>query len=203
MQIVEAWQEALQRLRELKPEVAKAARDGTGYYETVRATTSKLKASMPKQAAKSLAYSLREVVVGTCRSVYTQELGPDFLTSGFGPSGSPTVKEEVLQPIPRSVRLAYGFPSWGLDGEAAQLAGTESDGAKIEAFLKDLEPEIVELLKNTGKDETIKRVVEKVKARYVASAHREVKSEELESLTPSIRGMTKIKVNKVEKEDAV
>lgn len=203
MQTVKAWQEALQRLSELKPDIAKAARDGTGYYETVKATTSKLKASMPKQAAKSLAYSLREVVVGTCRSVYSQELGPDFLTSVFGPSGSPTVKEEVLQPIPRSVRLAYGFPSWGLDGESAQLAGTESDGAKIEAFLKDLEPEIFEFLKNTGKEETTNRIVEKVKARYVASAHREVKSEELASLTPSIRGMTKIKISKVEKEDAL
>lgn len=203
MQTVKVWQEALQRLRELKPDIAKAARDGTGYYETVKAATSKLKASMPKQAAKSLAYSLREVVVGTCRSVYSQELGPDFLTSGFGPSGSPTVKEEVLQPIPRSVRLAYGFPAWGLDGEAAQLAGTESEGEKIEAVLKDLEPEIIELLKTNGKEETTKRVVEKVKARYVASAHREVKSEELASLTPSIRGMTKIKIDKVEKEDAV
>lgn len=203
MQTVKAWQEALQRLRELKSEIAKAARDGTGYYETVKATTAKLKSSMPKQAAKSLAYSLREVVVGTCRSVYTQELGTDFLTSGFGPSGSPTVKEEVLQPIPRSVRLAYGFPAWGLDGEAAQLAGTESEGEKIEAVLKDLEPEIIELLKTNGKEETTKRVVEKVKARYVASAHREVKSEELASLTPSIRGMTKIKIDKVEKEDAV
>lgn len=203
MQTVKVWQEALQRLRELKPDIAKAARDGTGYYETVKAATSKLKASMPKQAAKSLAYSLREVVVGTCRSVYSQELGPDFLTSGFGPSGLPTVKEEVLQPIPRSVRLAYGFPAWGLDGEAAQLAGTESEGEKIEAVLKDLEPEIIELLKTNGKEETTKRVVEKVKARYVASAHREVKSEELASLTPSIRGMTKIKIDKVEKEDAV
>ena len=203
MQTIKVWQEALQCLRKLKPEIAKASRDGTSYYETVKAVTSKLKASMPKQAAKSLAYSLREVVVGTCRSVYAQELGPDFLTSGFGPSGSPAVKEEVLQPIPRSVRLAYGFPAWGLDGEAAQLAGSDSDGAKIEAALEDLEPEIIDLLKNTGKEETIKIVIEKVKARYVASAHREVKSEEIASLTPSIRGMTKIKVNKLEKEDAL
>ena len=203
MQTVKAWQEALQRLRKLKPDIAKDAIDGTGYYETVKAVTYKLKESMPKQAAESLAYSLREVVVGTCRSVYAQELGPDFLTSGFGPSGSPTVKEEVLQPIPRSVRLAYGFPAWGLDGEAAQLAGNDSDGVKIESVLEDLEPEIVDLLKNTGKEETTKTIIEKVKARYVASAHRKVKSEEIASLTPSIRGMTKIKVNKVEKEDAV
>ena len=203
MQTLKAWQEALQRLRKLKPEIANDARDGISYYETVKAVTSKLKASMPKQAAESLTYSLREVAVGTCRSVYAQELGPEFLTYGFGPSGSPTVKEEVLQPIPRSVRLAYGFPAWGLDGEAAQLAGNDSDGVKIESVLEDLEPEIVDLLKNTGKEETTKTIIEKVKARYVASAHRKVKSEEIASLTPSIRGMTKIKVNKVEKEDAV
>ena len=147
MQTLKAWQEALQRLRKLKPEIANDARDGISYYETVKAVTSKLKASMPKQAAESLTYSLREVAVGTCRSVYAQELGPEFLTYGFGPSGSPTVKEEVLQPIPRSVRLAYGFPAWGLDGESAQLAGNDSDGAKSEAILEDLEPEIVDLLK--------------------------------------------------------
>lgn len=197
MQTVKAWQEALQRLRELKPEIAKAARDGTGYYETVKATTAKLKASMPKQAAKSLAYSLREVVVGTCRSVYTQELGPDFLTSGFGPSGSPTVKEEVLQPIPRSVRLAYGFPAWGLDGEAAQLARHDSDGELLAEILEEMKPQ---LTNGVTKEDTVDALTAEVKKRYSSKSRRKVTSEELESLTPSIQSIIKIRLKALEKE---
>ena len=197
MTTVDAWQDVLGQLHELKPGIVQAAKVGASYYEEVKLITKQLKERLPGSTYSQLAFSIREVVVGTCRAVYEQEKGHDFLTdTGFG-TDTVTVEQNVLRPIPKSVQLAYGLPAWGLDGEAAQLAGHESDGELLAEILEEMKPQ---LTKCVTKEVTVDALTAEVKKRYSSKACRKVTSEELESLTPSIQSMIKIRLKALEKE---
>ena len=197
MTTVDAWQDVLGQLHELKPGIVQAAKAGASYYEEVKLVTKQLKERLPSSTYVQLAFSIREVVVGTCRAVYEQEKGHDFLTdTGFG-TDTVTVEQNVLRPIPKSVQLAYGLPAWGLDGEAAQLADSSSDGELIAEILEEMKPQ---LTNGVTKEATVDALTAEVKKRYSSKSRRRVADEELESLTPSIQSMIQIKLKSLEKE---
>lgn len=197
MTTVDAWQDVLGQLHKLKPGIVQAAKTGTSYYEEVKLVTKQLKEMLPSSTYGQLAFSIREVVVGTCRAVYEQEKGNDFLTDiGFG-TYTVTVEQNIMRPIPKSVQLAYGLPSWCLDGEAAQLAGHDSDGELIAEILEEMKPQ---LTKCVTKEVTFDALTAEVKKRYSSKSRRKVTDEELESLTPSIQSMVQIKLRALEKE---
>lgn len=197
MTTVDVWQDVLGQLHKLKPGIVQAAKTGTSYYEEVKFITKQLKERLPDSTYGQLAFSIREVVVGTCRAVYEQEKGHDFLTNtGFG-TDTVTVEQNVLRPIPKSVQLAYGLPAWGLDGEAAQLASHDSDGELLAEILEEMKPQ---LTKCVTKEVTVDALIAEVKKRYSSKSRRRVADEELESLTPSIQSMIKIRLKALEKE---